>query len=54
MTLTMSFSDYPAQFTAYTDSTVTWQITIVNPCVTTTVDPFGSLGDMSVYVLGLS
>jgi hypothetical protein len=54
MTLTMSFSNYPAQFAAYTDSTVTWQITIVDPCATTVLDSFETLGSMSVYVLGAS
>ena len=54
MTLTMSFSDYPAQFVPYTDSTVTWQITIVDPCTTTVIDNFDTLGSMSVYVLGAS
>ena len=54
MTLKMSFSNYPAQFVPYTDSTVTWQITIVSPCATSVLDPFETLGSMSVYVLGAS
>ena len=53
MTLTMSFSDYPASYLpTYTDSTVTWKITIVNPCATTSLDYFSSFSTMSVYVLG--
>ena len=53
MTLTMSFSNYPAQFTpAYTDSNVTWNITIINPCLTTSLSSFGTLTAMTAYVLG--
>lgn len=53
----MTLDYYPAIFTplVYEDKTVTWTVTIINPCLTTALTAFGSYASfvtMSTSVLG--
>lgn len=53
----MTLDNYPAIFTplVYEDKTVTWTVTIINPCLSTTLTAFSSYAnfvDMSTSVLG--
>jgi hypothetical protein len=40
--LSMTLASYPGVFAAYEDATLTWTVTVVNPCTTTVLNPFTS------------
>lgn len=56
MKLTMTLSGYPAMYTAYSDSTLTWTISVTSPCSTATLNSFNTgaqaLVTMTATVLG--
>jgi hypothetical protein len=51
--LSMTLASYPGVYTAYEDATLTWTVTIVDPCTTTVLNPFTSaFVSMSTSVMG--
>ena len=49
----MTLASYPSIYTAYEDATLTWTVTLPDPCVTTVLNPFTSaFVTMSTSVMG--
>jgi hypothetical protein len=49
----MTLASYPSIYTAYEDATLTWIVTLPDPCTTTVLNPFTStFVTMSTSVMG--
>lgn len=49
----MTLASYPTIYTAYEDATLTWTVTVTNPCTTTVLNAFTStFATMSTSVMG--
>ena len=49
--LVLTFIDYPDSLTPYSDSSVTWTVTIVNPCTTSVFNPLPTFTSMTTSVM---
>lgn len=55
MRLSLSLAGYPSVFTPYEDNTLTWTVTVVDPCLSTSVTAFPAAAafvTMTATVLG--